>query len=175
MTIGHRTGRIAQGLAGRGLLGLALCASLVLGGGCAGKLEKALSDHRGTETWNSSSEAFKEIMRRYVHGDEHTYTDAELDEQFEAYLTLDQSDVDAFVLGQSCVPESGTGPAQYYMANSTHQRHDAHYKKDPAWRLTGEGEGQTMRATFSANMLLERHEIDALVQALSDSLTENAA
>ena len=127
--------------------------------GCASQLERALRDQRGTEVWNTSSDAFKEIMRRYVHGDNHEYTDAELDDQFEAYLTLDKDDVDHFIRSQSCLPRSGSGPARYYTVNATHQRHDAFYKEDASMPLTGEGHGKTLRATFTANMLLERHEI----------------
>ncbi len=98
-------------------------------------------------------------MRRYVHGDDHVYTDAELDEQFHAYLTLNEDDVDDFIRQQSCVPPTGSGPARYYTVNATHQRHDAFYEEAPARPLAGEGSGKTLKAAFTANMLLERHEI----------------
>ncbi|WP_106089175.1 hypothetical protein [Enhygromyxa salina] len=127
---------------------------------CAGTIGRVLDDHRGTEQWTRSSEAFKTIMRKYVHGDNHSFTDADLDQQFEDYLTLGQADVDKFIEDQSCLPAAGSGPARYYMANATHQRHDAFYAKDQARPITGTGDGgQTMHATFSANLLLERHEI----------------
>ena len=142
---------------------LAVC--LLLGAmtltGCASKIERALRHQRGTEVWNTSSDAFKEIMRRYVHGDNHTYTDADLDEQFENFVTLDAKDVKAFIRSQSCLPPTGSGPARYYTVNAAHQRHDKFYQESPAKPLTGEGRGKTLKATFSANMLLERHEISA--------------
>lgn len=129
---------------------------------CAGTVEQVLDDHRGTEQWTKSSEAFKTIMRSYVHGENAGYTEAQLDQHFEDFLTLSQADVDAFVRGQSCVPESGTGPARYYMANATHQRHDGFFAPNQARPLVGTGGGeQTMHGTFSANLLLERHEIGA--------------
>ena len=152
--------QMMQGSRRRGLYVLAcLLLGVVSLTGCASQLERALRDQRGTEVWNSSSDAFKEIMRRYVHGDNHQYTDAELNEQFEAYLTLDKDDVDDFVRSQSCLPRSGSGPARYYTVNATHQRHDAFYKKNAPTPLTGEGQGKTLKATFTANLLLERHEI----------------
>lgn len=137
---------------------LALCVFLTTS--CAGRLDRVLDDHRGTEQWTKSSEAFKTIMRKYVHGDSHEFTDQELDQHFEDYLTLSQSDVDRFIEDQSCQPAAGSGPARYYMANATHQRHDAFYADDQARPITGTGDGgQTMHATFSANVLLERHDI----------------
>lgn len=99
-------------------------------------------------------------MRTYVHGDNVTFTDEELDQHFEDYLTLSESDVKRFIEDQSCLPASGSGPARYYMANATHQRHDSFYAEGQERPVTGTGTGdKTMHATFSANMLLERHEI----------------
>jgi hypothetical protein len=137
---------------------LALC---VLTTSCAGsQLDRVLDDHRGTEQWTKSSEAFKTIMRTYVHGDNVTFSEEELDQHFEDYLTLSESDVNEFIEDQSCVPVSGSGEARYYMANATHQRHDSFYAENQARPVTGTGtDGKTMRATFSANMLLERHDI----------------
>lgn len=133
-------------------------------GGCAHQppkpetIDQVLRDFRGTDAWNRSSAAFKQIMRNYVHGTDTSLSDEELDQHFEAFITLEKSDVDRFIADQSCVPASHSQPARYYLANATHQRHDAHYAKDPAHPLTGSGDGsQTLHATFSANMLLERH------------------
>lgn len=137
--------------------------ALLLTTACAGsKIQRALDDHRGTDKWTKSSEAFKTIMREYVHGDDVDFSDEELDDHFEDYLTLSQGDVDRFIEDQSCLPAPGSGPARYYMANATHQRHDAFFKTDQPRPVTGQGSGDTtLHATFSANILLERHEIDA--------------
>lgn len=134
---------------------------MLCGTACAGAtVQQVLDDYRGTDTWTQSSEAFKTIMRNYVHGDP-SVTDEELDQQFEDYITLSPEDVDAFIRGQSCLPPAGSQQARFYMANATHQRHDSHYAADQAHPITGTGDGETLHATFSANMLLERHELDA--------------
>ena len=144
----------------RRVLGVALALSCVAPlAGCAG-VDRVLRDHRGTENWTRSSDAFKEIMRNYVHGSHVKISDEELDSQFEAFLTLSDDDVDRFIRDQSCVPPAGTDPSRYYMANATHQRHDPHFATDQPRPVTGTGDGsETLHATFSANMLLERHEI----------------
>jgi hypothetical protein len=141
-------------------LGLSLCVVLLTASCASSQFDRVLEDHRGTDKWTQSSEAFKTIMRKYVHGDNVTFTDEELDQHFEDYLTLSESDVNRFIEDQSCVPASGSGPARYYMANATHQRHDKFYAEDQERPVAGTGSGdKTMHATFSANMLLERHDI----------------
>lgn len=141
--------------------------------GCGSEQKKTmqavLDDHRGSPAWATSSEAFKTIMRKYVHGKNHQMTDEELDTHYEQFLSLTNEDIEAFIAGQSCVPESGSGNARYYMINATHQRHDAFYKANQPHPIRGTGK-QTAHATFSANMLLERHEIDA-----SSKMPERAA
>src|SRR5687768_1348117 len=101
-------------------MALALCVVSLTTSCATSQMDRVLDDHRGTETWTKSSDAFKTIMRTYVHGDNVSYTDEELDQHFEDYLTLSDSDVNRFIEDQSCVPASGSGPARYYMANATH-------------------------------------------------------
>jgi hypothetical protein len=142
---------------------ISLLAAALLTSACAhATVARVLDDYRGSEEWKRSNAAFKTIIRQYVHGEHGGFTDAELDQLFEDFLTLSQADVDKFLRGQSCVPESGSGPARYYMANVTHQRHDGFFATDQARPLEGTGNGtRTAHATFSANTLLERHEISA--------------
>ena len=83
--------------------GVAFWLGTALMAGCSGQrkqtMDDVLDDHRGSPAWASSSEAFKTIMRKYVHGKNHQLTDEQLEDHFEQYLSLTDEDVEAFIAG----------------------------------------------------------------------------
>jgi hypothetical protein len=138
------------------------CAVLLTG--CPGlhvKIERVKAEYRGTAEWNTSKAAFKAIMRDYVHGGRGHVSDAELDADFEAYVTLSKEEVDEFLKTQTCLPSKATSESEFYMVNSTHQRHDGFFATNqPRGHIAGSGTKHA-HATFTANMLLQRHAISA--------------
>jgi|GEM_PF-1887620 len=120
------------------------------------KIESALNQHRGGKAWLKSSRAFKKIMREFVHGGKNL-SDAQLDRDFELFLTLTEEDVRKFIQGQSCMPIGGKGDDQYYIVNTGHQRHDDFFAPDqPRKHIKGSG-SKHAHASFSANLLLEKY------------------
>lgn len=141
-----------------------IVACAVLLTGCPGvhrKIERAKAEYRGTAEWNTSKAAFKAIMREYVHGGSTKVSDAQLEEDFEAYVTLSKEDVDVFLKTQTCLPRKAANKSEFYMVNSTHQRHDGFFATNqPRRHIAGSGTGHA-HATFTANMLLQRTSISA--------------
>jgi hypothetical protein len=140
---------------------LSLCAFMLAGcrhQGLHVKVERIKAEYRGTAEWNISKAAFKRIMREYVHGDT-SISDAQLDRDFEAYVSLSSDDVNEFLATQTCLPQAEAGDDRFYMANATHQRHDAFFAPNqPARAISGSGTKHA-HARFTANLLLERTSI----------------
>lgn len=139
-----------------------VCAALMTG--CPGlhvKVDRIKAEYRGTAEWNTSKAAFKSIMRDYVHGGSSHVSDAQLERDFEAYVSLSKEEVHEFLEQQTCLPPKGARESEFYMVNSTHQRHDAFFATNqPRRHIAGSGTKHA-HATFTANMLLQRHNISA--------------
>ncbi len=120
------------------------------------KIERIKVEYRGTAEWNTSKAAFKAIMKNYVHGGSSAVSDAQLNEDFELYVSLSKEEVDEFLKTQSCRPKKSETDSEYYMVNSTHQRHDGFFATNqPRRQIAGSGTGRA-HAAFTANMLLQR-------------------
>lgn len=154
-------------------------------------VEEVLDEYRSSAEWKQSEAAFKEIMRHYVHGESIQLTDAELNDDFEAFVTLSEQDVEKFVSTQSCLDDMSDAGGVYYSVNTMHQRHDGFVAQPSPHPLTGSGSGSVRaHAAFSANMLMQRTEIShdkplpkraampgahfANWQAIADTMTDRA-
>lgn len=146
------------------LRGLFVFLFVLSSSGCSSTAQKVLNvkaEFSVTAEWKKSEHAFKTIMRNYVHGRGSNISEAQLDADFKMYVSLTTDDVREFLKQQTCLPRAGTTEARYYMANSTHQRHDAHFATNqPAHHMAGSGHKKA-HATFTANLLLERHELES--------------
>ena len=152
-------------------------------------VEEVLNEYRSSAEWKQSEAAFKEIMRHYVHGESIQLTDAELSDDFEAFSTLSEQDVNDFVSTQSCLDGMTDAVGTYYSVNTMHQRHDGFVAQPSPHPLTGSGADHA-HAVFSANMLMQRTEIShdkplparaampgahfANWQAIADTMTDRA-
>lgn len=98
-------------------------------------------------------------MRKHLHGHPSDWTDAELDEDFEMFVTLSKDEFDIFLKTHSCQHAKSGEEARYYSVHAVHQRHDAYAKIPSPHPPAGSGT-EHVRSTFSANLLMERFEVD---------------
>lgn len=157
-------------------------------------VKEVLDEYRSSHEWRRSKSAFREIVKNYVHGEAVPVSDAQLDEDFETFVTLSEEEVDEFVRTQSCIEAASADAARatearYYSVNTMHQRHDAFVARPSPRPVTGSGSAHA-HAAFSANMLMERTEIShekplpkraampgahfANWQAIADTMTDRA-
>ena len=133
--------------------------ALVLSG-CPGfhaRIEGIKSEYRGTAEWNTSKAAFKAIMKNYVHDSASEVSDAQLEEDFELYVSLSKEEVEEFLKTQACRPKKGSEDSEFYMVNSAHQRHDSFFAENqPRRHIAGSGT-KYAHAAFTANMLLQKY------------------
>jgi hypothetical protein len=130
----------------------------------AAQIQKVLDEVKGTPEWNNSKSrlAFHKIMRNFVHGDNATIRDEELDRHFLRALTLTQDDINHHLDSiRSPAPLGQTVEgSQYYLVTVTHDRNDQFFATDQTLPIAGTG-SKTLNAKFQAKNLYERFSIGA--------------
>lgn len=122
-------------------------------------VEQVLKQYRSSPEWKQSRDAFRKIMRKHLHGHSGDWTDAELDEEFESFITLSQDEFELFLKTHSCQPHRSGEKATYYSVHATHQRHDAYAQIPSPHPPTGNGK-EHVRSAFSANLLMQRFDVN---------------
>lgn len=127
----------------------------------AADIENVLAKYRGTDEWNKAQNAFKEIIRTYVHGGMKNMSDDELNKHFEQAVTATQLDVNTFLnKSNSVLMSQRDASSPYYMVNVEHHRNDVNFATNQSCPITGAGK-QRLNARFNAQNLYQRYDVNA--------------
>ena len=128
------------------------------------EIQKVLDKFRGTEEWKKSRNAFHNIIRKFLYGENSTISDEELDQHFERALTITQNDIDQHLnrINSGQAGEKAPSSPDYYLVNVMHNRKDQFFATlaTDEEHPTGTG-NQTLNAKFKAYNLYQRFPINA--------------
>ncbi|MEM8909443.1 MAG: hypothetical protein AAGD05_16470 [Bacteroidota bacterium] len=127
------------------------------------EIEKILQRYRGSKAWSISQNAFREVMRNFVHGGhgQQGGNDDTLDGHFEHTLLLTKKDVEQYKKLMASLRGGDRDPhSPYYTLEVAHTRHDQFFATNQERPITGTG-NQTLDAKFNALNLYEKCPINA--------------